>query len=375
MSTIYYDLYIDILNRSYNVVEIPQGDNNTRILKIYVLNNGSPYPLATANRTYVCSGTNGAGGNVQRNVGVSQSGGKTYFELTLSDNFTSAAGIGRYRIDEYNVSQPDVIQATFNFYLSIQKSALDIGDVVASDEFQTLADILSRADQQFNRWLIGNGVPGNSLGDNNDLYLNTANSAVYQKISGSWVFEAMLGSQMYIAYATDEHGSNFSPTYDGTQSYFGICSSQSETQPTDPTLYNWFYVTGDLGMTVEAYGGSDENTVAQADMIKGEFVIDGITIPSNTTTATTTITITNEAIGASSILEGVYTTKFGYNPINIIMRNGSMDLTFPASATATDCIVKIKNQNNLIYPFPSNYNDMIMTPEDVNIDFSDFLSV
>ena len=370
MATIKYDLYLDIRNRSYTVIEIPEDDINTRFLYIHILDNGKPYTLET-NRTYICSGINGAGGNTQYTCSIENN----TIVVPLKDNLVNAAGIGKYRIDVYNSGDPNEVQATFTFYLSVQKKAIDDYDMIGSDVYQTLSSILSRADHQFNRWLIGSGVPSSSLGDDFDLYLNKDNGAVYQKTSGVWSYQATLGSQLYIAYATDEHGSNFSPTYDGTQSYFGICSSQSETQPTDPILYNWFYLTGGVGMTVDAYGGSDGHTVAQADIIKGEFVIDNITIPSNTATATTTITITNEAIGASSILEGVYTTKFGYNPINIIMRNGSMDLTFPASTTATDCIVKIKNQNNLIYPFPSNYNDIIMVPEDVNIDFSDFLSV
>jgi hypothetical protein len=39
-------------------------------------------------------------------------------------------------------------------------------------------------------WLNGTGVPSSSLGSNGDFYLNLANSDVYNKISGSWVWVA-----------------------------------------------------------------------------------------------------------------------------------------------------------------------------------------
>lgn len=39
-------------------------------------------------------------------------------------------------------------------------------------------------------WHTGSGVPSPSLGGNTDLYLNTANGDVYQKITGTWTLEA-----------------------------------------------------------------------------------------------------------------------------------------------------------------------------------------
>ncbi len=39
-------------------------------------------------------------------------------------------------------------------------------------------------------WWNGTGVPSSSLGSNGDFYLNLANSDVYNKISGSWVWVA-----------------------------------------------------------------------------------------------------------------------------------------------------------------------------------------
>jgi hypothetical protein len=39
-------------------------------------------------------------------------------------------------------------------------------------------------------WRNGTGVPSSSLGSNGDFYLNLANSDVYNKISGSWVWIA-----------------------------------------------------------------------------------------------------------------------------------------------------------------------------------------
>ena len=39
-------------------------------------------------------------------------------------------------------------------------------------------------------WLSGSGVPASSLGNNGDYYLNTANSDVYNKVSGSWTKSA-----------------------------------------------------------------------------------------------------------------------------------------------------------------------------------------
>lgn len=39
-------------------------------------------------------------------------------------------------------------------------------------------------------WLVGTGVPGSGLGVDGDMYLNEANSDVYQKLAGTWVLVA-----------------------------------------------------------------------------------------------------------------------------------------------------------------------------------------
>ena len=367
MTPIVYDFVVDIINYSkYFIVPIPQGDIGTRYIDVTVVENGQPYSYPQS-ASYSCIGTNGAGNGVS--VTCSLVGGKV--RIPISNAMTSYAGIGNYRVE---IIADNQIKASFKFHLSIEAAPEESSQIVASDDYQNLADLISVA-QNYNKWIIDAGAPSSSVGENLDLYLNTTNQSVYQKIGGTWTYKCTLGTNMYIAYADDAQGTNFSTTYTN-QSYLGICSSQSATQPTTPSSYTWIMISGGDNMKVSDYGGSDSNTVARADYIKGETVISDIAIPVNTTTATTTVTITNEAIGTSSVIEGIYTTTYGLNPLSVTLTNGSMTLVFPALSTASTAMVKIWNVGNYLYPTPMEWNDStVPTRETVDIDFPSEFSV
>ena len=367
MTPVIYDFVADVANHSkYFIVPLPQGNVGSRVIDVTVIENGRPYVYPT-NASYTCTGVNGAGNGVS--VTCSLVDGKV--RIPVSNAMISYSGIGKYRVEI--MSGWDIV-SSFNFHISVEEVPLEQKKIVTTEDFQQLADALSQV-SNFNRWYVLEGTPSNDTGNNLDLYLNTLDQAVYQKNGNEWEYKCTLGSHMYIAYADDDEGTNFSLTYTD-QSYLGICNSQALTQPVNPSLYTWIMISGGDNMKVSDYGGSDENTVAQADYIKGEKLISDIIIPANTTTPTTTVVVEDEAIGTSTVIEKVWTTKFGLNPINVTTGEGTLTLIFPALSTSATAMIKIWNVGNYLYPAPMEWNDTtIPTRETVDIDFASEFSV
>ena len=96
-------------------------------------------------------------------------------------------------------------------------------------------------------------------------------------------------------------------------------------------------------MRVSAYGGSDNNTVAQADSIKGLSYIDNIIIPANTITDTTTITVTDQKLQSTSYIENVMTSIQGLNLLSMNVGSGTATLVFPATSISATAIIKVYN--------------------------------
>ena len=337
MTPVVYDFAADVANYSkYFIVPMPQGVVGTRYIDVTVVKNGQPYEHPQS-ASYSCIGTNGAGNGVS--VTCSLVGGKV--RIPITDAMISYAGIGVYRVE---ITADSQIDATFKFHLSVEAAPEDASEIVGSSDYQHLADLISVA-ENYNKWIVGNTVPTSSVGNNLDLYLNTDTQAVYQKTQSGWEYKCTLGTRMYIAYADDDQGTNFSTTYTD-QSYLGICSSQATTQPVTPSSYTWIMISGGDNMKAADYGGSDGYTVAQADTIKGEFWIEGVAIPANTSTSTTTVTITDARITASSYIIDVLTTQFGLGVMSAVAGSGTLTLVFPALSTAQSAAVRIYNPSN-----------------------------
>lgn len=369
MNEIVYNLVADIKQdggMNYVIVKVPQGEIGNRKIHITVTKNGVIQTLPTGTAaSYTCKGHNGAGASIEFNCSVSNN----EIVVPVTESMCVSNGVGKYRI-EVNDATSELM--TFTFNISVQKDPLPPEEIMASDDYQTLKALIDRVEGATSNWLIGNGAPASATGRDLDLYLDIDTGKVYKKSSGAWVYQGSLGNQIYFAYATDDQGTDFSTTYDGTQSYLGVCASQSQTQPTTPSSYSWIMIAGGDNMRKSDYQGTDDGTVARADSIKGELVIPNITIPANTTTDTTTVTVTHEGIGASSILEGVY-TNIGLNTIDRILSNGTLTLVFPASPTSATAMVKIWNIGNYIYPIPYDW-DAFLPPqaEDTPINWSEF---
>lgn len=372
MDDIIYNLVADVKQDggvNYVIVKVPQGGVGTRHIHVIVTENGIRKMLPTGSQaSYTCKGHNGAGASIE--VYCSVFNNKVIIPIT--ESMAVSNGVGVYRVEINDTSGASPVLTTFTFNISVQRDPLPPERIMASDDYQTLKDLIDRVEGATSNWLIGHGTPGDGGGRNLDLYLDIDSGKVYKKVSNSWVYQGTLGNQIYFAYATSNQGANFSTTYDGTQSYLGICSSQSATQPITPASYTWIMIAGGDNMKKSDYHGSDDGTVARADSIKGEIIIPNIRIPANTTTATTTVNIVNEAIAASSVLEGVYTNT-GLNTIDRILTNGTLTLVFPAAPYSSMCMVKIWNVGNYIFPLPYDW-DAFMPPEaeDVDINWSEF---
>ena len=356
----------DISNHSqYFVAVAPQGDQNTRALDITVLDNGIPIEL-DPNYTYSCNGHNGVGSIVQINCELENN----KIRIILPASVIGFAGVGTYRV---SITDSNHQTSSFTFKISIEADPMYGSDPLPYDDYITVQDLMERA-KDLNKWLINEGVPSNTLGNILDLYLDTTTQKVYEKGNSGWAYKCVLGSTVFFAYASSDTGNDFSVIYNSAiHTYMGIYAGQAQVQPTNPSLYQWVMIAGGDNMRISDYGGSDNRTVIQADNIKGEIIINDVLIPANTTTPTTSVTVTNQYIAPSSVLEGVYTTFRGLNPIGASMGNGMMTLVFPAMATSATAMIKIWNVGNYIYPEPRNWNDyMDLEVETENIDFYNF---
>ena len=275
VTPIVYDFVADLRHDNRFIVgAVPQGDEGTRRLNIAVTKNGVPYTLPTDNVLYTCNGTNGAGGVVY----ISCSVVNNKIRIDLPDSMVSDYGIGKYRVTLYDSVEEQTL-STFTFSISVEKDPTDISEVTRSDDYSALQELISIA-QGFNRWITGTITPDSSIGNTLDLYLQTTNGHVYQKGQTDWTYKCTLGSTVYLAYATSSTGANFTTTYTGAETWLGICTSQSETQPTTPSSYQWVMFAGGDSMSKTDYGGTDDHTVRQADNIKGEVILYNIVIPS-----------------------------------------------------------------------------------------------
>ena len=340
MGTIIYTMIADIIKNGMNyiIIQVPQEGIGTRYIDFEVLQNGIPMSLPTTDVTYTCKGTNGAGGGVMIDCTIENN----RIRVPITENMASFAGIGKYRVEIYDSSAEFPVLSTFSFNISVERDPLSPTQVIASDDYQQLRDLISQAEGELNSWSLGHGLPSSSAGKNLDIYLNVDTGEVYQKNNGVWTYQGILGSQLYVAYATSDEGDNFSTTYSDEKTYLGIAKGQSKTQPTTPYSYTWIKISGGDNMRKSDYGGSDNETVKQADKIKGITTISNIQIPANTTSDTTTVTVNNSAITANCTVREIYTSVFGLNPISVSTMAGSMTLVFPALSTAA--IAKIEIQ-------------------------------
>lgn len=338
VTPIIYDFVADIKNNNnFYIAQTPQGDSRTRYLDIKVVDNGVPYNFDNiSGLTFIISGTNAGGGTIYNSCFLTNEGN---IRVALTSAMLGCSGVGKYKVTIY---ADDEVLSLFNFYISVEESAYDVNELTRSSEYTALANLISNA-SDFNKWIVGQGLPSIDQGNLLDLYLDANTSKVYQKTETEWVYQCSLGSQPYIAYALDDEGTGFTITYTGAESYLGICASQLTAQPIDPDLYTWIMISGGDNMRTSNYGGSDSSTVAQADNLKGLTVIEGITVPANDETSSTSVVVENENITTGSILEGIYTSIYGYNPINVTISNGSMTIIFPAISTAASAMVKIWN--------------------------------
>ena len=373
MNEIIYNLVADLIQdggMNYVIVKIPQGGVGTRSIHTTVTKNGVVQTLPTGTAaTYTCKGHNGAGASIEFYCSVSNN----KIIIPIIESMCVSNGVGKYRVEINDTSGATPTLSTFTFNLSIQRDPLPPEEIMASDDYQTLKALIDRVEGATSNWLIGHGVPASSLGRDLDLYIDIDNSKVYKKTSGAWVYQGTLGNQIYFAYATDDQGTDFSLTYDGTQTYLGICEGQAQIQPLTPELYTWIMIAGGDNMRVSAYGGTDDHTVDRADNLKGVSRVAGIEIPANTSTDTTTVTVTNSVIHTDSIIENVMTSIFGLNPISETISEGVLTLVFPAMSTSATAIVDIRNYNPItIDEDGTDVTNLVIEyyGEEDNIDFS-----
>lgn len=337
---IIYELVADIREdgANYIVIKVPQEGQGTRHIHATVTDGGVPKELPIDSAvTYTCKGHNAAGGAIDIECELEDN----KIVIPITQSMVAFHGIGKYRMEIFDTRTEIPTLSSFTFCIAVEQDPLTATEVVASDDYQLLRDLIAQAQNVTSNWLIGTGVPPSSLGENLDLYLDIDTSKVYKKTNGTWSYQGSLGSQVYFAYATSNQGANFSTTYNGTQTYLGLYSGQAETQPLTPASYTWIEIAGGDNMRKADYGGSDNYTVAQADTLKGVVEIRNITIPANTSTSTTVVTVTDQRITASCYVEGVYTTLFGLNLMEMSLGVGTLSMTFPASSTSATAVVRL----------------------------------
>ncbi len=63
--------------------------------------------------------------------------------------------------------------------------------------------------------------------------------------------EAIDGTYVYIRYSANQEGDPMTVTQESDSAWMGICSTMSETAPTDPTEYTWVRIIGRTSLTLQ----------------------------------------------------------------------------------------------------------------------------
>ncbi len=189
-------------------------------------------------------------------------------------------------------------------------------------------------------WLSNSGTPSSGIGNNGDMYLNTANGAVYQKSSGSWSLlcnitgptgpsapDATASAKGIVQLAGDLGGTAASPTVPG------LASKQNVATPTAVKTAAYTAAAGDM-IPVDATSGAFTVTLPTSPADKSRITIKKIDSSANSVTLAT---------GGSD----VFNKTGGPATLTMSLQNTSVTLQYASSSAIWYAVVNDTPKSSL----------------------------
>lgn len=186
MNPIITNITIDLTaNNNFNYVRAVQGDNQTRYVHITLLNNQIPYNLSDIEP--VLRGTKPDGTIIFNHCEISDDG-EIIVELT--SQILASAGMGKYEIALYKT---DEVLTSFPFNIYVSPVSFNAGNIISSNEFTELSDIIKNIDTinqnvEFTNIYVENAKisADQALGSAEQAGLSATNALSFSKLSESW---------------------------------------------------------------------------------------------------------------------------------------------------------------------------------------------
>lgn len=148
------NLTLDLNSKNtYTVVGAKQGDSNSRVLNIYITEDGTPYDLSQASTAYFRL-KKPDNTSVMNSVDIMLP--DNYLRLVLTPAALAAAGRGYADVVLYDAEQR--IMSSVAFILQIMASPNIVSDATSSSEFLYLQDVVDNAQTTINEaeaWAVG----------------------------------------------------------------------------------------------------------------------------------------------------------------------------------------------------------------------------
>ena len=144
--TVTHEFTVDLKQEKVQIVKVPQYNKDTHILAITISDDGSPlYLSSTDYKAYLKVA--GAAGNFY-NLSMTISGGVV--TITLPESLTAIPGRHNSQVDIVQTST-EARLCSMPFCIYILESVYSDEEVIASNEYQSLTDLLTTAQDLINR--------------------------------------------------------------------------------------------------------------------------------------------------------------------------------------------------------------------------------
>lgn len=276
---------VDLANDTNYCFEVaPQGDGRSRYVDIVLLDNGNPYNIPSDATIVTIEGENAGGYNIYNECTFKEN----VVTIPLSNGLLSFAGLGKYQISIYGSNSSAV--TSFKFNLFVTEAPYDVIDLMASDSYEALTNLIDKVNEVIesggsgetvvkgvNKWIVRNGQPSSGLsGVNiNDYYLNSSNGDIYKYETTGWTLtDNNIKEKVYIKYSNEPDGTDFSDDPSG-KIYMGTCVSLENISPSDKSKYRWSLIKNGIKTIEQTVKATEDGGVNVIECT----LDDGTTLP------------------------------------------------------------------------------------------------
>lgn len=145
--TITHEFNVDIQQENYETVRIPQYNKDTHVLQLTLTNNGQKLSLSTSGYEAYIKIAGAAGNYYNLSATITNTGVVTY---TLPESVTAFSGKHKTQIDIIQTSNSSRL-CSMPFIIYVTPSVYTDDVVIASNEYTSLTDLLTTAQNLINR--------------------------------------------------------------------------------------------------------------------------------------------------------------------------------------------------------------------------------